>query len=102
MLDSRGQKLDHDCPPSLQPENRNQHQSSLYIGIGLARVGLPRAIIYLTEVSGSHGVMSHLYCSCTVDTKKLEYGCRAIYAGVISVFCLGSEDGHIPTSELLL
>ena len=32
----------------------------------------------------------------------LEHGCRMIYAGVLSFFGLGLEDGHVPTFRLLL
>ena len=38
----------------------------------------------------------------TVDSQKLEHGCRMIYAGVPSFFGLGLEDGHVPTFWLLL
>ena len=38
----------------------------------------------------------------TVNSKKLEHGCRMIYAGSASFCCLGLEDGHVPTLWPLL
>ena len=38
---------------------------------------------------------------CTEDSRKLEQGCRTIYAGVPSSFALGFEDDHVPTFWLL-
>ena len=37
-----------------------------------------------------------------VGSKKLEYGCGVIYAGLPSFFGLALEDGHIPTFWRLL
>ena len=34
------------------------------------------------------------FCSCTVDSKQLEYGFRVVDLFFCSVFGLGSEDGH--------
>ena len=38
----------------------------------------------------------------TVDSKKLEHGCRLIYAGFPSIFGLGLGNCHVPTFWLLL
>ena len=38
----------------------------------------------------------------TVDSKKLEHGCRMIHAGVPSFCGLRLEDDHVPTLWLLL
>ena len=38
----------------------------------------------------------------TVDCKRLDYGCRRMYAGFPSDFRSGLEDGHVPTFWLLL
>ena len=37
-----------------------------------------------------------------VDSKKLEHGCKMIYAGFASFFGLALEDGHVPTFCSLL
>ena len=42
------------------------------------------------------------YGMTTVDSNKLEHGCRLIYAGIPSLFGLGLQDGHVPTFWLLL
>ena len=44
----------------------------------------------------------YLDSKSTVDSKKLEHGCRMIYAGVTSFFGLGLEDGCVPTFWLFL
>ena len=38
----------------------------------------------------------------TVDSKKLEHGCRMIFAGLPPFCRLGLEDGHVPTFWFLL
>ena len=36
-----------------------------------------------------------------IDSRKLEHGCRMIYAGVPLVFGVGLEDGHVSNFWLL-
>ena len=38
----------------------------------------------------------------TAGSKKLEHGCRSIYAGVPSLSSLDAENGHVPNLWLLL
>ena len=38
----------------------------------------------------------------TVDSKKLEHGCRLIFSGVLPSLAWELEDGHVPTFWLLL
>ena len=54
----------------------------------------------------SQKVHSMYLCSrclgITVDSNKLEHGCRFFYAGCPSFFGLGLKDGHVPAFSLLL
>ena len=48
---------------------------------------------------GGLGALRSGGCGSTVDSNKLEHGCRMIYAGSPSFFDLGFEVGHVSTVQ---
>ena len=61
----------------------------------------PKGVLESRVGGSSFGILPGLW-DLTADFKKLEHGCRMIYAGVPSSFALGLEDGHVSTFWLLL
>ena len=56
----------------------------------------------LMAYSNASTTLKPLVSSYSRLEKKLEHGCRMIYAGFPSFFGLGSEDRYAPTFWLLL
>ena len=71
------------------------------------RTNLQKEWIWLAVASpsprtGRLGDPIHAILMTLLDSKKLEHGCRMMYAGVPSFFGLGLEDGPVPTFWPLL
>ena len=77
----------------------------MYVGLEIERTsGRPRryfradlgcSLCGFLAPNGREDVHRKKGCSITVDSKKLEHGCRMIYSGFPSFSGLGLDDGHV-------
>ena len=81
---------------------RQQHLCRLHVNLGGSKANNFRTCEKNTFHLPSRFETCPNSAATTVDSNKLEHGCRIVHTGVPSFFGFGLEDGHVPTFWLLL